>query len=66
MTRKTAWMIGLGSSGLLAYTVWRKWMRFESASDSDDRMVTEASEDSFPASDAPSHTPMTGSRVGGY
>lgn len=65
MTKKAAWMIGLGSSGVLGYALWRRWMRTVEAgvSSFDDRMVDEAAEDSFPASDAPSHTPTTGSSI---
>jgi hypothetical protein len=59
MTRKAAWLLGLGSSGVVAYGIWRAWRRSAEADSSaaDDRMVNEASEESFPASDAPSHTP---------
>lgn len=65
MTKKAAWLLGIGSSSLVAYGIWRAWRRSAEAdiSASDDRMVNAASEDSFPASDAPSHTPTMGSTV---
>jgi hypothetical protein len=60
MSSKAAWLLGVGASSLLAYAIWRRWGNVDAASD---LAVDEASEDSFPASDAPSHTPMVGSRV---
>ena len=71
MSRKSAWLLGIAGSGLVAYGMWRKWQSSMSAGDdapwNDDSLVNEASEESFPASDAPSHTPMMGSRVlGGH
>jgi hypothetical protein len=69
MSRKTAWVLGIGGSGLVAYGVWRAWRMSASlradlpwAEEGIDS-VHEASDESFPASDAPSHTPMMGSRV---
>jgi len=64
MTQKAAWALALGVGGLVAYGLW---LAFEEErkgrTRTEDEAVNEASEDSFPASDAPSNTPVMGSRV---
>jgi hypothetical protein len=62
MTRRAGWALALGVSGLATYAIWLAWHRVRPTGN-DDASVTAASEDSFPASDAPSHTPVMGSRV---
>jgi hypothetical protein len=62
MTRRAEWALALGACGLATYGIWLAWERMRRTSNDDDS-VTAASEDSFPASDAPSHTPVMGSRV---
>ena len=71
MTQRAAWALALGASGLAAYGIWFAWQKKGANAERlwirraqrEDEAVTEASEDSFPASDAPSRTPVTGSRV---
>ena len=66
MTRRSAWIVGLTASSLVTYGLWRAWQKSAAGTGrgvnqfADDNAVTEASEESFPASDAPSHTPITG------
>lgn len=66
MNRNAAFVLGLAASGAVAYGVWRSLtgMAIRAMEAQNDRLVTQESEDSFPASDAPSHTPLTGSLVG--
>jgi len=67
MTRTSVWALGLGA-GVAGYGIWCAWRGTGRLGWSMtprrrptlDEMVNEASEDSFPASDAPSHTPITG------
>ena len=67
MNRNLAFVFGLAASGLAAYGIYRATRGFPwdvvDMGDAD-RAVTEASEDSFPASDAPSRTPVIGSVIG--
>lgn len=69
MQRKLIWALGFAALAAAVY-VWRgsKAARTGGApgadhlsADESDRIVNEASEESFPASDAPSHTPTLGS-----
>jgi len=65
MTRRLLWIFGLAATGAAIYAVWRTSQRPRlSLVHTDDQRwdeaVTEASEESFPASDAPSHTPVNG------
>jgi hypothetical protein len=67
MNRNLGFVLGLAVSGLAAYGLYRATRNFPwdaTGTGDADRAVTEASEDSFPASDAPSHTPVTGSVAG--
>ena len=67
MNRKAAWALAIAASTLAAYGMWR---RRQSASQTmpasgerdADAAIDEASEDSFPASDPPSHTATSGVR----
>jgi hypothetical protein len=54
--------VALGVSGLTACGIWLAWAK-PTRTREDGDSVTAESEDSFPASDAPSHTPLMGSRV---
>jgi hypothetical protein len=71
MTRRVGWALALGASGLAACGIWFAWQKrgftaglpWTRRTRSEDEAITEASEDSFPASDAPSNTPVMGSRV---
>jgi hypothetical protein len=68
MNRNAALLLGVGAAGVFAYAVWRAYNQsFESMEGFDhatDDQVNEQLEDSFPASDAPSHTPLTGGLAG--
>jgi hypothetical protein len=65
MTRRLLWICGLAATGAAIYTLWRQSQRprlslVRTADQRRDEAVSEASEESFPASDAPSHTPLNG------
>ena len=67
MNRHVKWGILLGAAGAVGIVL--QTMRLRRAARTPqlvvrrDEQVTEASEDSFPASDPPSHTPTIGSSV---
>jgi hypothetical protein len=65
MTRRLFWVCGLAATGVAIYALWRASQRprlslVRAEDRRSDEAVSEASEESFPASDAPSHTPVTG------
>jgi hypothetical protein len=68
MNRNTALLLGIGAAGVFAYAVWCAFDQtlagMEAMDDSGDRRLNEEIEDSFPASDAPSHTPVMGGLAG--
>jgi hypothetical protein len=66
MIRGTRWglLLGAGAAlGMVVHTMRRRSARWREDADRADRQVTEASDESFPASDPPSHTPTVGSNV---
>ncbi len=65
MNRGVKWgmLIGTGAAlGMTVLTMRRRGATREAVTHRDDQ-VTEASDESFPASDPPSHTPTIGSSV---
>ena len=66
MIRGTTWgvLIGVGAAlGMAFHTMRRRSGRLHEGMARRDEQVTEASDESFPASDPPSHTPTIGSSV---
>jgi len=66
MFRGTRWgmLIGAGAAlGMVFHTMRQRAARARDAAVRQDDQVTQESDDSFPASDAPSHTPTSGSHV---
>jgi len=65
MFRASRWglLMGVGAAlGMVVHTLRRRRATLRDHAVQDER-VTEASDESFPASDPPSHTPTVGSQV---
>jgi hypothetical protein len=57
--KRTLMIVGLATATVMAAAAIKSLLQCRNAAERRDKLVDESSEDSFPASDAPSFTPTT-------